>query len=232
MDQSESFITHLEALRTVLIKCLTALAVGLVPMYFVAPYAIDALIRIMLRESNLALNYFAPLEVFILQLKMALLLDFLLCLPYLAKQIWSFLLPALYEHEQRLFKKTVFISAALFICGAAFCLFFILPLLIRFGINFATPEIVPLWGITNIINLALSLSVIFGIMFQFPIITFVLIKYQIIPYNRIKQKRPYIFIAILIISGLLTPPDVVSQLMLTIPTYLLFEAGLLAARKR
>ena len=110
-------------------------------------------------------------------------------------------------------------------------MFFILPLVINFGISFATADIKAVFGVSNIISLALQLSVVFGIMFQFPLITFSLIRSGIVSYETMKDKRPYIFVGILIIAAFLTPPDIVSQTMLTVPTYLLFEIGLYFSKK-
>lgn len=226
MDEDQSLIAHLQALRQVLIKSFTALGLGLLPLFFCAPYVIDALIKIMFDGQKLTLNYFAPMEVFILQIKTALLLDVLLCFPYIAKQIWNFILPALYDHERQFIRSIVLISSLLFILGVIFCLFFILPLIIKFALSFNTENITPVLGISNVISLALWLSFIFGVCFQFPLITYALIANNIVDYTTLKSKRAYVFVGILIISGLLTPPDIVSQLMLTLPTYSLFEIGL------
>lgn len=231
-DKDESLLTHLEALRSTLIRCFVALGIGLIPLFLVAPYFMDCLIKIMIGKNNVSLNYFSPMEVFILQIKIAVVLDFLCCFPYIARQIWQFVVPALYENERKFIKSIVFSSSALFIIGVLFCLFFILPLIINFGISFSTSEIKAMFGISNIISLALMLSIIFGLMFQFPIITYSLIRFNITSYESVKNKRSYIFVGILIIAGILTPPDIVSQLMLTIPTYLLFEIGLWSARKQ
>ena len=230
-DKEESLIQHLEALRSVLVKSLAALAICLLPMFFLVPYFMDALIKVIVGDNEIVLNYFSPMEVFLLQIKIAVVLDLLLCFPYIARQVWKFLLPALYDNERRFIKSIVLTSSFLFIVGVLFCLFFILPLIINFGISFATADIKAVFGISNIVGLALMLSVIFGLMFQFPLITYSLISSQIVSYDGVKSKRPYIFVGILIVAGILTPPDVVSQLMLTIPTYLLFEAGLWVARK-
>lgn len=230
-DQEESLVQHLEALRSVLIRCFVALGCGLVPMFLIAPICMDALIKTVIGSNDVALNYFSPMEVFILQIKVAVVLDLLICFPYIARQIWKFLLPALYEHERKFIKSVVWASSSLFIIGVLFCIFFILPLIINFGISFATSNIKAVFGISNIVSLALMLSVIFGLMFQFPLITYSLIRSGIISYDDMKRKRPYIFVGILILAGILTPPDIVSQLMLTIPTYLLFEAGLYFSRR-
>ncbi len=230
-EREESLILHLEALRSMLVRCLSALGICLVPMFLAAPYAMEKLIKIIIGGNEGSLNFFSPMEVFILQIKIAVVLDLLICFPYIARQIWKFLLPALYENERKFIKSIVLTSSCLFVCGVLFCVFFILPLIISFGISFATADIKAVFGVSNIIGLALMLSVIFGLMFQFPLITYSLIRSGMVSYRAVQDKRPYIFVAILIIAGILTPPDIVSQLMLTIPTYLLFEAGLFAARK-
>lgn len=230
-EEDESLVSHLEALRSMLINCFVALGVGLVPMFLSAPYCMNRLIKVIIGNNDVALNYFSPMEVFLLQIKIAVVLDLLVCFPYIARQVWKFVLPALYDNERRFIKSIVLSSSLLFVAGVLFCIFFILPLIVNFGISFSTPEIKAVFGISNIIGLALMLSVIFGLMFQFPLITYFLIRFDIVSYQSVKDKRPYIFVGILIISGILTPPDVVSQLMLTIPTYLLFEIGLWASRR-
>lgn len=231
-DKDESLIQHLEALRGMLIRCFVALGLGLVPMFFAAPYCIDGLIKVMIGEENIALNYFAPMEVFVLQIKMAVVLDLLVCFPYIARQVWKFVLPALYDNERRFVRSVVLSSTLLFVAGALFCVFFILPLIIKFGASFATADMQAMFGVANVISLALWLAVVFGVMFQFPLVTYSLIRSGIASYETVKAKRPYILVGILIVAALLTPPDVVSQIMLATPTYLLFEAGLLAARKK
>lgn len=225
-EKEETLIEHLEALRSMLIKCLAALGIGLFPIFFVTPYVMDLLIKIVMGDNEVSLNFFSPMEVFILQIKMALLLDILVCFPYIARQIWEFVLPALYDNERKFIKSIVLVSSCLFVIGVLFCLFFILPLVIRFGMSFATDTLKPMFGIANIVSIALWLSLVFGVMFQFPLITYALIRSDIVSYEIMKQKRAYVFVGILILSGLLTPPDVVSQLMLTLPTYGLFEIGL------
>lgn len=229
--KEETLLDHLEALRTVLIKSLSALAIGLVPIFFVAPYVMDLLIKVMMGNNAVQLNFFSPMEVFILQIKMALLLDVLVCFPYIIRQVWSFILPALYDNERKFIKSIVLSSSALFIIGVLFCLFFILPLVIRFGLSFVTDNIQAVFGIGNIVSLALWLSFVFGVMFQFPLVTYALIRSEMVSYEAIKSKRSYIFVGILILSALLTPPDIVSQLLLTIPTYGLFEIGLFFGHK-
>ena len=230
-DQDESLILHLTALRSTLIKCFVALGIGLIPMFFVAPFCMNWLTKIMIGNNDVSLNFFSTAEVFILQIKIAVVLDLLICFPYITRQIWNFILPALYDNEKKFIKSIVLTSSTLFITGVLFCIYFILPLLINFGISFSTDDIKAVFGISNIISLALWLSVVFGLMFQFPLITYSLIRSGITSYEAVKSKRPYILVGILIIAALLTPPDVISQLMLATPTYLLFEISLRCSRK-
>lgn len=232
IKKEETLIEHIEALRTVLIKSFSVLAIGILPMFLVAPYVLDVLIKIMMRGHDIQLNFFAPMEVFMLQIKMALVLDVLICFPYIAKQVWDFILPALYDHERAFIKSIVLSSSCLFIIGVLFCLFIILPWVIRFGLSFASDNIKAVFGIGNIVSLALWLSVIFGVMFQFPLVCYALIRSDIVSYETMTSKRTYVFVGILILSGLLTPPDIISQLMMTVPTYGLFEIGLFLAKRQ
>lgn len=231
-EKDESLILHMEALRSMLIKCFVALGIGLIPMFLIAPYCMNWLIKIMIGGNEVSLNFFSPMEIFILQIKIAVVLDLLICFPYIARQTWKFVLPALYDNERKFIKSIVLTSSALFIIGVLFCIFFILPLIINFGMSFATTDIKAMFGISNIISIALWLSVVFGLMFQFPLITYSLIRSEIVSYRAIKNKRPYVFVGILVVAALLTPPDVISQMMLTVPTYLLFEIGLYFSKNK
>lgn len=231
-DKDESIISHIEAFRTMLLKCIKAVGIVLIPMLLVAPKCLDFFINLILRGNNISLNYFSPAEVFIIQIKFALVLDIILCFPYIAKQVWNFCVPALYDHERKFIKSIVFTSSALFILGSMFCLFVILPLIINFGMSFSTSNVQAVLGISNVVNLSIWLILAFGVMFQLPLITHALIKSDIVSYETIKNSRPYVIVGLLIIAGILTPPDVVSQVMLFTPTYLLFELGLLFSRSK
>ena len=231
-DKDESIISHIEAFREMLLKCLRAITIVLLPILFVAPKCLDIFIKLILKGNNIALNYFSPAEVFIIQIKFALVMDIIICFPYIAKQVWNFCVPALYEHEKKFIKSIVFTSSALFILGALFCLFVILPLIINFGMSFANQNIQAVFGISNVVTLALWLILAFGVMFQLPLVVNALIKSDIVEKETIQNCRPYVIVVLLILAGILTPPDVVSQIMLFTPTYLLFELGLLFSGKK
>ena len=226
-----SLIFHLEALRKTLIHCFAALGIGIIPMFFAAPYALDFLSERIVASTNASLHYFSPMEVFLLQLKLAALFDVALCFPFIAWEIWKFILPALYEDERHFLRGLVWVSSSLFAIGVAFFLSLCFPLILRFGASFSTESLLPVFGISNIVSLGVWLSLAFGCMFQFPILTYALVRWGIFSYESVQKKRPFVIILILVLAALLTPPDIVSQLMLGTPTYLLFEAGLFFARK-
>ncbi|MBR6162610.1 twin-arginine translocase subunit TatC [bacterium] len=229
-DKEQSLITHLEALRETLIRCFVAVGIILPFAFFISPKVLNFLIKVLVSDNNITLNYFAPMEVFILQIKLALLISFVLSFPYILKKVWNFVLPALYENERNFIRASVFISGTLFCFGVIFCLFCILPLIINFGISFSGNNVKALFGVSNVVNLALGLSLTFGLMFQVPLVVFMMIKWGILSYEAVSSKRPYVVVILLISAALLTPPDIVSQILLFVPTYMLFELGLVFSK--
>ncbi len=225
----ESLISHLEALRETLLKCVISLCVIFPFAFLLSPAVFKGIVKIITKESKIVLNFFSPAEVFIIQVKIAFILALIMAFPYIAKKIWDFILPALYDNEKKFIKKAVLSSTLLFILGVVFCICVILPLVIKFGLSFASPEIHAFFGVSNVINLTLFMSCAFGIMFQTPLIAAALIKSGIVSYGSISSKRPYVAVIILVLSAILTPPDIISQLFLAIPAYILFEAGLIMA---
>ena len=230
-DQESTLVSHLEALRRALIRSFVALAIGIVPLFLASPYVLDWFCEQIKLQGEFTLHYFSPLEVFLLQLKISALLDVVLFSPYIAWNFWQFVLPALYEKEKRFIRSIVLLTSVLFIAGVAFCLMVCYPLIVQFGMSFANESLQPVFGISNLISLAIWLSLAFGCMFQFPLVTYALIRGGIVSYETVCDKRPYVVVGILVVAALLTPPDIVSQIILGAPTYLLFEAGLLAARR-
>lgn len=232
VDKEESIISHIDDFRSMILKCIKAIGIVMIPLVFVAPTSLNLFVKLILRENNISLNYFSPAEVFLVQIKFSVVLAIIISFPYIAKQVWNFCVPALYENERKFIKSIVFTSSFLFILGSLFCLFVILPFIISFGMSFSSYNIHAVFGISNIVNLSLWLILAFGIMFQLPLIAYSLISSGLVSYKTIKGCRPYIVVATLVIAGILTPPDIISQLMLFLPTYLLFEFGLLLAKNK
>lgn len=228
-DSENTLIAHLDALRRTLLRCVTVTALLYPVGYLASPYVIDALVQWSFPESAGKLHYFAPMEVFWVQLKLALILALALAYPWNMLQLWRFLLPALYAGERRVLGWWIVFSSVLFFSGVAFCTGVILPMLMNFSGGFATPELQPILGLANFLNLAGWLMLAFGVMFQAPIAVLLAVRFDAISTESLKRKRPYVMTAILILAAILTPPDIVSQVALAIPTWLLFELGLFLA---
>lgn len=227
----ETFLSHLEALRKTLIKCFLSIGIVLPFAFILSPKILNHLVGFIIKDTKIKFNYFTPVEVFILQIKLAFVISLVVAFPYIIRNLWNFIVPALYENEKKFIKSIVFASTFLFVSGVCFCGFFILPLIVKFGLSFSSSQIQPVFNITNIVNLILWLSIAFGLMFQIPIIIHSLIKWGIVSYKTISSSRPYVIIILLIMAALLTPPDIISQVMLFIPSYLLFELGLIFSKK-
>ena len=230
-DRDEPLIAHLEALRNTLIACIVAIVLLCPFSYWFSPYVIDFLIKHCIPENVGSLHYFAPMEVFWTQLNLSLILAILLAYPWNIWQIWKFLLPALYKEEAKALKFWIISSSLLFIGGIAFCIYFILPILMGFSGSFSTEGIKPIIGLQNFISLAGWLMLAFGLMFQAPILVLLSVRFGLTSAASLREKRPYVIVVILFLAALLTPPDVVSQILLGLPTWLLFEFGLLLAAR-
>ena len=228
-NNEQTIIQHLEALREMLIKSVAAIAL-LSPLgFYLAPKCINFIIKNSVPESIGKLHYFSPMEVFIIQLKAGLIIAFVIAFPYIVYQVKNFVGPALYENEKKFLSWLVTLATLLFAAGSAFCLFIILPLIMNFSASFSSSQLEATLSIENFLNLAAAMMLAFGIMFQFPLGVLICVKFGLVSVETLKHARPYIIVLILILAAIFTPPDVVSQLMLGIPTWLLFEAGLAAA---
>ena len=230
-DPEESLISHLEALRGALLRCVIVTA-AIYPLgYLASSHVINALVRWSFPASAGTLHYFAPMEVLWVRLRLALILALLTAYPWNVLQLWRFLLPALYKKERKTLGCCILSSSLLFFCGAAFSAGLILPLMMNFSGGFATAELQTNIGLANFLNLAGWLTLAFGLMFQSPIIVLLAVRFGVVSSESLRKKRPYVMTAILIAAAVLTPPDIISQLMLAVPTWLLFELGLALAER-
>ena len=230
-DGENTLIGHLEDLRSSLLKIIYAIIILYPVAYYFSSDAIELLIKWCFKDTSVQLHYFAPMEVFWQQLQLSLILALAIAYPWSVMQIWNFLLPALYKEERKALGSWIIISTLLFFGGIIFSVGFILPLMMKFSIGFSSESIKATIGLANFLNLSGWLSLAFGVMFQAPIIVLLIVRFGLVSSNTLAYCRPYVMTVILIISAVLTPPDVVSQVMLAVPTWLLFEIGLMAARK-
>lgn len=223
-----TFVEHLEDLRWALIRSVVSVVL-LFPLTF---YFSDPLIERLIRHFcpvGLTLRYFSPVEPFMVKLKLAFFLAIFIAAPYVLRQAWGFVAPGLYLKEKSFAGWLLVCSWILFIAGGTFALFAILPVIMQFSLGFQTPYLEAAIGFEQFISLVVMLMLGFAVMFQFPAGVFLLVKSGIVSLQRIKSLRAFILVGIMIVSAVLTPPDAISQLMMGIPTYLLFELGLFIA---
>lgn len=225
-----TLIAHLEALRQALLRILVMTLILLPATYWLSPFAVEWLTKWCFPDGG-KLYYFSPMEAFWVQIKLALVLALVIAYPWNALQLWKFVLPALYPKERRALSGWILLSTLLFFGGATFCVGAILPLLMRFSESFVAPSLEPLIGLAGFLELAGWLTLAFALMFQTPIAVYLAVRLGFVSSAVLAGKRPYVVVAILIAAALLTPPDVVSQILLALPTWLLFEMGLLLARR-
>ena len=225
-ENQKTFIEHLEDLRLLIFRIIIAIII-IFPVSF---YFSDDFIRLLVNHScppDFSLRYFSPMEPLFVKIKIALLASLVIALPYIAYIAWKFIVPALYPNERRIVKRLTFSTWILFITGVSFCFFFVIPAMMRFSLSMQSSELEPAIGLSNYVVLVGMLMLGFGIMFQLPIVVFFLALSGMVEVKTIKKLRPIVLIVILTLSALLTPPDVFSQLMMAVPSYLLFELSLL-----
>lgn len=163
-------------------------------------------------------------------LKLALFSTFVLLVPYWFYHLWAFVAPGLYRSEKRTLAPLIFLSILLFFSGMIFAHCIVCPMALAFFSHLAPKGVTIMTDLTHYLNFILALYISFGLAFQVPIVTFLLLKLGITTPESLKKHRPYIIVGAFIVGMILTPPDVISQIMLAIPLLLLFEGGLLLAK--
>jgi sec-independent protein translocase protein TatC len=167
---------------------------------------------------------------FLAPLKLTLVVSFLVAIPFVLYQIWAFIAPGLYQHEKRLALPLLLASIVLFYCGMAFAYFVVLPIIFQFMLTTAPAGVAVMTDINQYLDFVLTLFVAFGVSFEVPIATILIIASGLVSRQSIADKRPYAILAAFVIGAVLTPPDVVSQTLLAVPIWLLFELGLFFSR--
>ncbi|MBR7800830.1 twin-arginine translocase subunit TatC [Undibacterium sp. FT137W] len=229
----ESFISHLVELRDRLVKACAGIAVVCAALFaWPGPSAIyDYLAQPMVAALPVGAKMIATgvISPFLVPMKVTLLLAFLLALPWVLYQAWAFIAPGLYAHEKRLIAPLVISSSILFAAGVAFCYFFVFGRVFKFISEFAPTSITVSPDIENYLDFVMSMCLAFGLTFEVPIVVIVLVRTGILTVEKLKAIRSYVIVGAFVIAAVVTPPDVVSQLALAVPMWMLFELGLFVA---
>ena len=227
-----SFISHLLELRDRLLRIVLAVIIVFLCLFYFAndlyTYLAGPLLKHMPKGSQMiAIDVASP---FLTPFKLALVASIFLSMPYILYQLWKFVAPGLYQHERRMAAPLVLVSSLLFYLGMAFAYFVVFPLVFGFLTGTAPKGVSVMTDITRYLDFVLTIFFAFGIAFQVPIATILLVWSGVTTPEKLVSKRPYVIVAAFVIGMVLTPPDVISQTLLAVPMWVLFELGVMFAR--
>lgn len=231
-DASQPLVTHLTELRDRLLRSLLAILVVFLCLFYFANdiyYFVSEPLRSLLPEgtSMIATDVASP---FLTPFKLTLVASVVLAMPFLLFQVWSFIAPGMYKSEKRIAIPLLISSIMLFYAGLAFAYFVVFPLVFGFFSSVGPEGVAYTPDIARFLDLVLKLFFAFGIAFEIPIATVLLIWAGVTTPQELAEKRPYIIVGCFIFGMLLTPPDLISQALLAIPMWMLFEAGVFFGR--
>lgn len=228
----DSLLGHLVELRNRLLRCVIAVLIVFSALAYFARDIYTLLAEPLLAvlpegTSMIATDVAAP---FFAPFKLTFIVAICLAIPYILWQVWQFIAPALYSREKKLMAPLVFSSTLLFYAGIAFAYFVVFPLIFAFFTSVAPAGVTIATDISSYLDFVLKLFFAFGLSFEIPIAILLLIWSGSVTRQALAEKRPYIIVGAFVLGMLLTPPDVLSQTLLAIPMWLLFEAGLWLSR--
>ena len=224
-----TLIDHLEELRWTFIRCFLAIAVCAIPsgIFWRRIFELFAVYPLRLSEP-IPIIYTAPADGVMLSIKIALTGGFILAIPYIFWQVWRFVAPGLYKRERKVILSIVVASTVCFISGFALC-YYLLPLVMKFLTGFADGLIEPYFRIDEYLDFLIKMSIAFGISFELPVVAFVLTRLGVIDHRTLIRHFRYIIVGIFILAALLTPPDILSQVLLALPLLVLYTFSILIA---
>jgi sec-independent protein translocase protein TatC len=228
----ESFISHLIELRSRLLRAIVAVVVVVLCLF---PWAKDiyaALARPLLKALPQGSTMIATdvTGTFLVPLKVTLMAAFLLALPYVLYQMWAFVAPGLYHHEKRLAVPVIVSSVVFFALGMGFAYFIVFPVAFGFFAGYAPTGVQMMTDIDKYLSFVLTMFIAFGITFEVPVVVVVLVRLGVVSLEKLRAIRGYVIVGAFVVGAIFTPPDMVSQVMLAVPLWLLYELGLLVAR--
>jgi sec-independent protein translocase protein TatC len=227
----ETFISHLIELRDRLIRAIMAIIIVFLAIVNWARDIYTLLAAPMLASLPQGGQMIATdvAGAFLVPMKVTLMVAFLIALPYVLYQIWAFVAPGLYSHEKRLALPLVIASVVLFFTGMSFAYFVVFPTVFGFINKFAPTGVAVMTDIDKYLSFVLSTFLAFGVTFEVPVVVIVLVKIGIVSVEKLREIRPYVIVGAFVVGAVFTPPDVMSQFMLAVPLWLLYELGILLA---
>jgi sec-independent protein translocase protein TatC len=232
VDSQESFLSHLVELRTRLVRSIIAVVVVLLCLFPFAKqiYAIlaEPLLRVLPQGSTMIATDVTG--TFLVPLKVTLMTAFLVALPYVLYQAWAFVAPGLYQHEKRLAVPVLVSSVVFFVIGMCFAYFVVFPVAFGFFAGYTPAGVQMMTDIDKYLSFVLTMFIAFGITFETPVVVVVLVRMRVVTVEKLRSFRPYVIVGAFVVGAIFTPPDVISQSLLAVPLWLLYELGLVLAR--
>ena len=232
VEQEQGFLSHLKELRDRLLRSVLAVLILFLALFPFADTIYSVLAEPLMRHlpegtSMIAIEVASP---FLIPVKMVLMLSIFIAVPYLFYQLWSFVAPGLYLHERQLVMPLLASSTVLFFMGVAFAYFLVFPLAFAFFNAVAPTGVEVMTDIGRYLDFVITIFFAFGIAFEVPIATILLVAVGATTPDKLAKKRPYIIVGAFVIGMFLTPPDIISQTLLALPMWALFEVGILFAK--
>ncbi len=231
-DREQPFISHLLELRSRLLRIVGGILLVFValspfsnPIY--SALAVPLTRHMPAQSSMIAIDVLSP---FLTPLKFTLILAVFIAIPWIFYQVWAFVAPGLYQREKRLVLPILLSSTLLFYCGMAFAYFAIMPIFFAFITTTAPEGVAVMTDINRYLDFVMTIFFAFGVAFEVPVATVILALAGILSPDAMAAKRPYVIVGAFVVGMLLTPPDVISQTLLAIPMWLLFEVGIFVSR--
>lgn len=230
-ETPESFVSHLLELRNRLLKVVVVVLLIFVALFPFAQQLYTALAAPLLDVlpaggQMIATEVTTP---FFVPIKVAMMSAFLVALPFILYQLWAFVAPGLYLHEKRLIGPLVIASTLLFMCGMAFAYFLVFPVVFGFITATAPAGVAVMTDINKYLDFVITLFIAFGLTFEVPVAVILLVKTGFVSIAKLREIRPYVIVGAFVIGAIFTPPDVLSQVMLAVPLWILYEAGIIVA---
>jgi sec-independent protein translocase protein TatC len=232
MSTQDTFISHLVELRDRLMRAILAVLFVFLCLFYWARDLYALLAKPLLAALPAGGQMIATdvVGVFLVPVKVALLVAFVIALPYVLYQMWAFVAPGLYANEKRLVLPLVIASSVLFLVGMAFAYFLVFPVIFQFMASIAPEGVAWMTDIDKYLSFVLTTFIAFGVTFEVPVVVIVLVRVGVISIEKLKEIRPYVIVGAFVVGAVITPPDVVSQFMLAVPLWLLYELGIVLAR--
>jgi sec-independent protein translocase protein TatC len=232
MSSQDTFISHLVELRDRLLRAILAVVLVFLCLFPWAKdlYAVLALPLLAVLPAGGQMIATDVVGVFLVPVKVAFLVAFVIALPYVLYQAWAFVAPGLYSHERRLVLPLVIASSLLFVTGMAFAYFLVFPVVFKFMASIAPEGVAWMTDIDKYLSFVMTTFIAFGVTFEVPVVVIVLVRVGVVSLEKLKEIRAYVIVGAFVVGAIFTPPDVLSQVMLAVPLWVLYEIGLVLAR--